>query len=175
MKLFALDPGNINQGCASGLIEGGDLYIGQTMNIRHRTELWDELVTQHQNGVQLVIVEEFRLYPEMARQQGYSDFMTTQVIGSVRFMSEYLDWFPFTLAKAEFKAKARRIGERAGLPGSIRMLGSGRTKYRGWDFQAKTQHERDAIAHLVYWVFRNEASPLYERDLKKESTVHQHG
>ncbi len=165
MRLVAVDPGDKHNGVAFGLISDGDLYVGRVFTT-DRLSLYGELYHEA-SKLDLVIVEEYRLYPELARAQGYSDFPTPQVIGGIMLMSEWLTLFPVHMAKAEVKKRARRIGERAEMPGKIRTV----NKVRGWDFEGKTQHERDAIAHLVWWTFRNTASPLFERDLKRESRV----
>jgi hypothetical protein len=167
INLVAVDPGDIHQGVAS--FELSDRTI-----IRHWTR---DLTSEALFGlvelapIDVLVVEEYRLYPEFARQQGYSDFPTCETIGVLKYLACKRS-IPIYMQGASIKKKSRRIGERiAPGMGKERMIGSGRSSYWGWDYGDRTQHERDATAHGVWWTLRNQASPLFECDYVKNGGV----
>lgn len=163
MRVLAVDPGDVHNGVAR-------FTVGGPIVARHWTRDWTHdtlysFIESNKDEIDVLVIEGFRLYPELAFEQGYSDFPTVQTIGVLKDMATRRFHFPhFEIQGAAVKRKARRIGERLKAPGRTRTLGSGRGKYVGWDFDATTQHERDATAHGVWWAFRNENSPAYETD-----------
>jgi hypothetical protein len=166
LNFLSIDPGDVHQGTAYWEIDWH--YNGSTGEptlIRHWTRdlKRDTLLKLVEDAsVDALVVETFVLYPWMAREQGYSDFPTVKVIGVLEFIAERRG-IPIFIQGADVKKRARRIGERMGFPGSVRMLGSGRNKYLGWDFQGPSQHERDASAHGVWWAFKHQASSIYNQ------------
>lgn len=121
-------------------------------------ELFDEL---RPDDIALYVVEEFRLYPWMARQQGYSDFKTPRLIGKLEYLAERAGK-PLYLQGASNKkpavAKARRYAADLAEPGfgpELVRLASGR-----YDFKGRNQHVRDAIAHGWWWLLTNPDSPV---------------
>lgn len=183
LNLLAIDPGDVHQGVSYFEIdiagptveeflaspgEGGvpTLRRHWTRDLS-RQNLLDLVETA---SVDAIVVEEFRLYPDMARQQGYSDFKTSKVIGVLEFIA-YKRGLPCYIQGASLKKKARRIGERLGFPGKERWIGTGRGRYWGWDFDGPSQHERDATAHGTWWAFRNADSPIYEMDSKQKARL----
>jgi hypothetical protein len=164
VQVLAVDPGDRHNGVAAFTIESGTLRRNWTRAWRETT-LEDHLESC---GVDAVVCESFHLYPELAREQGYSTFPTCERIGVVKYIGRKRG-IPVTMQEPVIKKKGRRIGERlAPYLGSIRTIGTGRSKYRGWDFSAPTQHERDATAHGVWFAFRTKGSPLFELDLKRK-------
>ncbi len=162
-RMLAVDPGDVHNGVAWITINGPKVTREWTRDWSHET-LYG-FVEARKDEIDVLVVEAFRLYPELAFDQGYSDFPTVQTIGVLKDMATRRFHFPhLEVQGASIKRKARRIGERLKAPGKFRTLGSGRGKYLGWDFDGPTQHERDATAHGVWWAFRNEASPAYEKD-----------
>lgn len=165
LNFLSIDPGDVHQGI-------GYFEIDWTLNVetneteptlwRHWTRDLDRATLfelAETADVDAFIIEAFRLYPELAREQGYSEFLTPQTIGVLRYIARRRH-IPYFIQGADVKKKARRIGERLGFPGSIRMLGSGRYRYRGWDFQGPSQHERDATGHGVWWAFNHPKSSV---------------
>lgn len=173
-NFLPIDPGDVHQGVSYFEIEcelpgNWTLWRHWTRDL-NRKGLFELLETA---ALDAVMLEEFRLYPEMARNQGYSDFKTSQIIGAVVYICESRG-IPVYLQGASLKKKARRIGEDLGFPGKERWIGTGRGRYWGWDFEAPSQHERDATAHGVYWAFNHEDSPIRGRH-KKDCRLAQAG
>ena len=167
LNFLVIDPGDVHQGTVYFEIdisraEGASLNRFWTRDLS-RAKL---IKLVEEASIDALIVEEYRLYPEMAREQGYSDFATSKIIGVIEYLAE-VRGIPLFMQGASVKKRARRIGERAEFPGKVRMLGHGRGRYRGWDFDGPSQHERDATAHGVWWAFRNRDSAVFEMDLKK--------
>jgi len=108
-----------------------------------------------------VVLENYRLYPWMAREQGYSELLTAQCVGVVRYIAARHE-VPLTLQDAKGSLKeGRAIASRSGFDMVPRILGSGRFKYRGPDFKLPGRpHRRDACAHGVFWSARDPQSPL---------------
>lgn len=168
LNFLAIDPGDKHQGVAYFEI---DISVGEGRSVKR---WWTRDLSRasliklvEDASVDALVVEEFRLYPEMAREQGYSDFATPKMIGVLEYLADVRN-IPIYLQGASLKRKSRRIGERSGFPGKVRMLGAGRSRYRGWDFDGPSQHERDATAHGVWWAFRSENSLVRDMDLKRE-------
>lgn len=169
MKHFlAIDPGDVHQGVA---------YFTTARNrglIRH----WTRDLTRAQllglaegADVDGWVVEEFRLYPELAREQGFSNFPTCEVIGVLQYLADTRG-LVMVRQGGGMKKKARQIGERVSPErGSVRRIGTARGSVWGWDFNAPSQHERDATAHGVWYAFRGGASELLERDYTKNGKL----
>ncbi len=132
-------------------------------------ELYDRFsLWARSGGLANLVLEEYRLYPWMARQQGFSDFPVPQAIGALRYIARQHN-IPVTMQKAADKRTARKMAEVRGVPMAIRSLGSGKGAYKGPDFDARwlrglygvksSQHVRDALAHLVHWVWTSKEAP----------------
>lgn len=82
MRRVAIDPGDIHVGVAvfvgANCIEA---YEVEPAEILVRMERW--MVTE---ALDEVIVEAFRLYPWMAKNQGFSEFLTPQLIGAIKYV-----------------------------------------------------------------------------------------
>ncbi len=161
--ILSIDPGDVHNGVAYGFVDTSGLIVHWTRDLK-RVTLGRLCESADVDGI---VVEEFRLYPELAREQGYSNFPTCEVIGMIAWICETRG-LPMFRQGASVKKKSRRIGERINVPGSVRTLGTGRSSYRGWDFDGPTQHERDAKAHLYWWGYRNPSSVLFETDYRKQ-------
>lgn len=110
----------------------------------------------------VVVCEEFRLYPWLASHQAFSDFRTVEVIGIVKYLTA-MNNMALEMQQAKIKKEARTLATDHGWPMKERSLGSGAGKYRGPDFDYPgQQHGRDALAHACYWAWRNPKSPAYE-------------
>ena len=168
-NFLVIDPGDVHQGTGYFEIEltpEPALVRCWTRDLNRET--LEDLVESAE--LDAIVMEEFRLYPELAREQGYSNFPTVEVIGSIRYIARRRG-IPYFLQGTSLKKKARRIGERLGCPGGMRMLGAGRNRYRGWDFNGPSQHERDATAHGVWWAFNNDLSSVKGLHYKRECEV----
>jgi hypothetical protein len=109
-----------------------------------------------------IVLERFSLYPWLAREQGFSELLTAQCVGVVKFIAGRAGT-PCYLQDAKGCLKEGRTAAAAsGFRMKDRALGSGRFRYRGPDFDLPGKpHRRDSAAHGVYFATRNrEHSPL---------------
>jgi hypothetical protein len=108
-----------------------------------------------------VVLERYSLYPWLAREQGYSELLTAQCVGVVRYLSSRAD-VPLTQQDAKGNLKeGRALAKKHGFKMKDRVLGSGRFKYRGPDFDLPGRpHRRDAASHGVRWAAKDPSSPL---------------
>lgn len=169
MRILGVDPGDVHNGVAlfEADVQGSVLRRLWTRSWSAPT-LYGYLESCDKAEV---VCESFHLYPELAREQGYSTFPTVRRIGAIEYICDRRN-LRLTMQNATVKKPARRIGERlAPELGSIRTIGSARSKYRGWDWDAPSQHERDATCHAVVFAFRNKLSPFHDKDLKREVTL----
>jgi hypothetical protein len=111
-----------------------------------------------------LVLERYSLYPWLAREQGYSELLTSQCVGVVRYLADRAS-LPLTQQDAKGNLKAgRAIAKSSGFKMKSRVLGSGRFKYRGPDFDLPGRpHRRDAASHGVVWAARDPSSPLLTR------------
>lgn len=161
---LAIDPGGVHQGVAYFTTTSRGLMRHWTRDLS-RSQLETLVETAAVDGW---VVEEFRLYPELAREQGYSDFPTCEMIGVLDYVSRKRG-LVMVRQGASVKSKSRSLGARVAQHlGEVRRIGTamGRAKY-GWDYNAPSQHERDATAHGVWYAFRAGASELLEKDFRK--------
>lgn len=176
-RLAAVDPGESWAGLAEfdlaplGGCLIGDGFVDQSRRgkirlMRCRTlrprDLYGEL-DRLAPLLHAVVLERYQLYPWMAREQGFSELLTAQCVGVVTDIAVRRFAVPvFELQDAKGCLKeGRRHAERAGFRMKPRVLGSGRWKYRGPDFDLPGQpHRRDAASHGVYWSCTSKNSPL---------------
>lgn len=129
-RVIALDPGDNNTGVARtgkpGLVSV-QTWFGYDATVRELRAL------MHAGLVDTVVCEEYRLYPWLAQQQGYSDFPTVQLIGAIRLICNDYGiervMQPATIKEPAFKICARR----------------------GIEVPGKNQHEKDAFVHLYHY------------------------
>lgn len=127
---LAIDPGKANGVC--GYTETGDLVFMLTVQANDMTMFLKQF-----NTVKNCIIENFKLFPNKARQQIYSDMETSRVIGRVETWAQLND---VKLIKQMSNVKATGyawIGEKP-LPKSNKM-----------------NHQLDAHVHFIYWAVRN--------------------
>lgn len=160
MRILAIDPGHTCGLATLRIRDDGVLgipYDHQVQSVRPG-HVYHLLETEE---FDVVVAEEFRLYPWLATHQAFSELKTVRVLGVIEWLAAKRG-FPFYEQRADIKKEARSLAEDHGWPMEVRTLGSGKGKYRGPDFAYKgQQHGRDALAHGVYWVWRNPSSPLY--------------
>lgn len=108
-----------------------------------------------------LVVERYSLYPWLAREQGYSELLTAQCVGVTKYIARRAD-LAYTEQDAKRNLKeGRSRAKKAGFAMVDRMLGSGRFRYRGPDFDLPGKpHRRDSAAHGVMWAATDPASPL---------------
>lgn len=162
IDIFAVDPGEAWCGfawfhlvrpgphqcdCPFGCSSNGAVRLLQCLTFRPPDECFDYLDTNlHRASV--LVLERFRLYPWMARQQGFSSFGTAESIGVIKRIARRLD-VPVVLQDAAGNLKdGRAFASTWGFPMVERKLGSGRYTYFGPDFDLPGKpHRRDAAAH----------------------------
>lgn len=81
MKLLAIDPGGVHVGLAAF----GDDGCQTAWELTPPTALL-ELRRQLMGGLDVLVIEEFRLYPWLAQTLSYSDFPTVQLIGAMKML-----------------------------------------------------------------------------------------
>jgi hypothetical protein len=108
-----------------------------------------------------VILERFSLYPWMAREQGFSEMLTPQMIGVVKWIARSHK-VPVYLQDSKGVLKSGRTAAlQAGFKMKDRVLGSGQWKYRGPDFDLPGKpHRRDSASHGMWWIRCSPDSPL---------------
>lgn len=163
--VVAFDPGDVHTGYAEAKvsIRGIEVIRSQTLG---RDESIQKLEWMNPGApgtmLDFVIIERYQLYPWAARQQGFSEFETPQLIGVLRYLARK-SAVPVVLQTASVKKKGRQMAFDAGVrPMAFRSLGSGKGAYKGPDFgelrDGSTQHERDAIAHVYHWALTSKDS-----------------
>jgi hypothetical protein len=155
-RFWSIDPGDVHNALARWVLPRD--YSGEWRAPQvEQVDEYDpggliDLVEQGIDELDALIVEEFRLYPWLAREQGYSAFRTVEQIGVLKYIARQAN-VPLVLQGANVKKMALLIARGHGFP--LKKLQGGRE-----DFVANNQHKRDAIAHGVWWAYRGEASPL---------------
>jgi hypothetical protein len=174
-KVDAIDPGE--SWCGLGRFElwpesrapGDGDYLDQSKRGKIRlvealTLRPDDLHSALERDVYVlhhVVLERYSLYPWLAREQGYSELLTSQCVGVVKYIARR-NGVPYTEQDAKGNLKAgRALAKEMGFRMKDRALGSGRFKYRGPDFDLPGMpHRRDACSHGVAWAARDKSSPL---------------
>jgi hypothetical protein len=164
-RILSIDPGDRHNGVCTGTLDP-DAPEGLQLKVRWQGD-WDEhkLVSEleeYQNSqvarVDAVLIEQFVLYPWLAREQGYSEFPTVQIIGIVRYLVSLLD-VPLIKTQTSNKDKAVAVA-RFHQPKLLRTYPN-RKKGKVY-FIGSNEHERDALAHLAWFAWRDQRSPLYQ-------------
>lgn len=143
MKILALDPGN-RVGWARA-----DVCADRSLtDFRHGiTPLRDMAMAVDRSAGEydLIVFEDWRLYPHMAKEMRGSTFPSVQFIGMV-------------------KLAAWRAGTALATQGaSIKKIADARMKVEAPDLHELVTrkvthddgHDQDAIRHLYYWVWKN--------------------
>lgn len=126
---MAIDPGDKH--CGTAYFVDGVCKWTKDMT---QDELFDWLEDHRVGAGELfeVVLEEFRLYPWKSDAQSFSQMLTAEAIGVVKFICKRRDWIVTPARTANKKpvfAIMRKRGER--------LIG-------------RTQHEKDAQAHGYY-------------------------
>lgn len=103
----------------------------RTSAISDRWELLGWLAEMAAGGWVRWACEEFRLYPGKAAAQSWSDMYTPRVIGGIEAVAELVG------AQVVFQ------------PASVKRAGFAQAERLGWALDQRSQHERDAVAHLA--------------------------
>lgn len=149
--IIAIDPGDKHVGWAAIPV---DKLGGWDWDDRHTTtfepqETLDMLRKISENGIQVIVlvVEEFRLYPWKAKEQGFSQFHTAEMIGQLKL---WVRWFS---PETELVMQPAAVKK----PTFAIMQGRKIPLTRG------TQHSKDAEAHLYSYLARTRVVIPMER------------
>jgi hypothetical protein len=155
LRVLAVDPGDKHVGTTLGQVDGSDergvhliqswTYTQPVFESVLETLLVDRLID-------LIVCEDFVLYPWKAREQGYGQFATVKLIGVIQYLARKYD-IPVVLQGANVKKMTVAVARGRQFP--LKKLRSGRE-----DFPGSNQHERDSVAHLVWYGYRNPNSPI---------------
>lgn len=164
MKILAIDPGHTCGIATLTVRTNGEIRVPPesvaSVSPGHVYDLLDRRSIPGR-GWDVVVAEEFRLYPWLATQQAFSELHTVEVIGVIKYLCALAD-LPLYMQKTNIKKEARHLAEAHGWPMQVRSLGTGKGKYKGPDFAYPgQQHGRDALAHGCYWAWKHPNSPAY--------------
>lgn len=133
---IAVDPGKIN-GVAVFKANGNCSYMGQA----RRDELF-ALLHKHKEELKGVVCENFRLRPQKATEQSWSELGTVKVIGSIEFFG-WLYNIPVILQEPSIKPIAYK---RAGITVPTNH---------------KHSHQTDAYVHGIHYLIgQNVIDPI---------------
>lgn len=165
IEVVAIDPGDGHNGVVTANVGPGGVSVTRAKEINDRYDLFTYI---RYYDPEVLIIEEYRLYPWQARNQGFSEFPTAQIIGVLDYLA-HENGLTLHKQKAAVKKEARTMARARGIPMADRALGSGKGAYRGPDFDAawikrewgckSSQHVRDAMAHLYWWAWCHPDSP----------------
>lgn len=141
MKLItAIDPGDKHCGVAWFSNKG---TLVQTL-----TWTPDQVICDIETMVSrahAVVCEEYRLYPWLAAEQGFSEFLTCELIGVIKYLTHQ-----------------RKI-DLYMQPASIKKPTEGHLRSRGIVLQGHSRHEKDAELHGYHWQLNPEGRKLWVR------------
>lgn len=119
------------------------------------SQLFKDLASRLGMGqLDLVVCEEFRLYPKMASDQGYSIMPTCEVIGVIKYLAKAAG-IPIVMQPASIKVPTMARAKAARLT----MVSTS---------QQKGQHCLDAELHGVYWLATNGRFDLAVADRSRD-------
>lgn len=134
--IVAIDPGDVHVGmCTLGALSMPVQWEHRLVETTTPDMCLDVL---RANSPDIVVVEEFRLYPWKAREQGFSQFLTCEMIGAIKLWHRW--YSPDT--KLVFQ------------PAIIKKPTFGIMKGRGIALTPGTQHQKDAEAHMYHYLER---------------------
>lgn len=133
--IVAIDPGDSHVGIATW-ISGHDQVECYEVDAADAVSEIGKLILRL--GVTTLVIEAFTLYGPQAQAQTGSSMLTSQLIGALKHMA--------------FQHGTPVVEQGA----SIKRPTFAQAKARGIRIKSKSQHARDAGAHAVYFVLRNE-------------------
>lgn len=149
--LLAIDPGG--EHCGMALFEPFDGEGSEAGWICARTweldpeECKDSIVDWVSSGVATVVVEEFRLYPWLAKQQAFQQFEVVEVIGVIKWLCRVLkeegQQVEVVMQGASIKEPTQKILRAKKVASRAKQDRSG-------------GHAKDAELHGWHYIMRNE-------------------
>lgn len=139
LVILGLDPGNTT---GWALFEGAELVECGQLHLPKTASIVDLLYSFSETPKQFV-VEEYRIYPNRAKQHIGNDLFTPRIIGAVEafaYMNNIpVDFQPASLGKSHF------------TDSRLKALGL---------YQKGQRHANDAIRHVAHWLIFKAATPL---------------
>jgi len=129
LHVVSIDPGDKHVGMCVWL--GGQIEEAKTIEPLKMAEIIEVI------KFDMVVIEDFKLYPWLAQKQGFSAMKTPQLIGALKYL-------------------AHRNGSPVAMqPATIKRHAFERMDAQGFDMPKGGQHMRDAVAHGWWWHFKN--------------------
>ena len=136
MNILAIDPGETSGFC---IINSGELnYSDEDKNLvvyigeKKLHKGFNKILEKY--NIDLIIYEEFKLYPWKAKQKSWSTFPTVEVIGVLKYIAD--------------KNNVDIIGQGADAK---EFFDDKKLKWCGM-YKGYSPHERDAIRHAFYYL-----------------------
>ena len=134
MKILALDPGKAT-GVALCIIDGGldTFYVAEhsVVSLYHGIDI---IVDSFKPDV--IVAEQYRLYPQLARVQAFSTMVAAHVLGAIEYIAE--------TRGIPLVEQTAAVGKSVQIPEDIYC------KVRMY----KTLHEKDAVKHAYMYCVR---------------------
>lgn len=140
--ILAIDPGEVHCGLAYFEDDDSDWHLVSSWELDPWECVWTAFRMIAEDGLDFLVVEEFRLYPWKSQQQGFSQIKTIEVIGVLRFLHR----------------RAMELGhecewEEQGA--SIKKPTAGITNAKGIKPMSKSnKHMKDAQLHGWYFIMK---------------------
>jgi hypothetical protein len=134
-SVIAVDPGDAHVGMAIWSKTRGIQLLRAS---EFDADKWLSLFAKLVENVDIVVIEEFRLYPGKAKSQAWSPMATAEMIGAMKWIAHEAGK-PVILQGADIKNPTRR-----------------QCKARGLTWKHKSVHASDAILHLQHYIIRQE-------------------
>jgi len=133
MKMMAIDPGDVH--CGWALFEDGQCYKVGTFIPEDLLNMVTDMLAD--GDIDVLVVEEYRLYPDKAKTQSYSDFPTVETIGALKYLARTRGIL-IVMQPAAAKRPATGFASAMKIP----ML-----SYQ----KGQSRHAKDAELHGIYW------------------------
>lgn len=140
--ILAIDPGEIHCGVAEFRFKQCTWASEMTPDLLYASMRRRARERGYRRTYELVVIEEFRLYPWVMQQQGFSRIETVEVIGILKYLCGR--WHvPVVMQGA-----------------SVKKITEGQLRARGVTLRSVTErkggHAKDAELHGWHWILRNE-------------------
>lgn len=113
-------------------MQDGSVFSTITWSPARLYDYLESLQAEEHDPVELIIYEMYVLYPWLLEEQGFSEVLTVQTIGVIRYLAG--------------KAKVKTVAQ----PASIKKPTRNQMRVRGIEVPGETIHARDASLHALY-------------------------
>lgn len=137
-SVLAIDPGDKHVGWASWQREGNHRNAGEVTAGEPTWALLDRIWTETGTENTVLVIEEFRLYPDKAPSLSYSRLDTSELIGALKMLAR-LHQVPWVEQGASIKKPTKRMAKSRAI-----TLGAA----------AAGPHAADAELHLLHFLMK---------------------